>query len=175
MAALHDYKCEKHGYFESRKAECPMKGCTDTVHKVFLQAPGIKTERTKKADSTLKGLANDFGMTNLKSTREGEHQEGYFNRDNKMTSAQQQELADREQMAKNQQKEGRPGDAAIWGGGFKGLDMNSVLSGRFNQPIGPSLGKEAEQVGIMPSQAGNLTGPKPASYIADHENLSIKP
>jgi len=166
MAALHDFKCAKHGYFESRTAKCPMKGCEEEVLKVFLQAPGIKTDRTKKADATLKGLAQDFNMTNIKSTREGEHQAGYFQQGNILTPEQRAEL---EKIEAQQPKEQRPGDAAIWGGGFKGVDLNSVIAGRYAMPVAD------ESVGIKPSDAGNLTGPKAASYIADHENLSIKP
>jgi hypothetical protein len=44
--------------------------------------------------------------------------------------------------------------------------MKSVLGGQFKSVMG-------ESVGINPKEAGNLTGPKPASYVADHENLSI--
>jgi hypothetical protein len=32
MAVLKDFKCDKHGYFESRKAQCPMKDCQAEVH-----------------------------------------------------------------------------------------------------------------------------------------------
>jgi hypothetical protein len=143
-----------------------MKACDGEVLKVYLQAPGIKTDRTKKADATLKGLAQDFNMTNIKSTREGEHQAGYFQQGNILTPEQRLEL---EKMEAQQPKEQRPGDAAIWGGGFKGVDLNSVIAGRYAMPIAD------EPVGIRPQDAGDLTGPKAASYIADHENLSIKP
>ena len=36
-------------------------------------------------------------------------------------------------------------------------------------------GIRGEAVGVNPKDAGNLTGPKAASYIADHENLAIAP
>lgn len=165
MAALKDYKCEKHGYFESRKAECPMKGCDATVHVVFLQPPGLKSDRTKNTDKTLKGLAQDFGMTNLKSTREGEHQTGYLSRNNIMT---EKERAAEAEQAAMMNREARPGDAAIWGGAG-GMDMGSILKGNMFRPVAD------ETVGINPKAAGNLTGPKAASYIADHDNLQVKP
>ena len=100
-------------------------------------------------------------MSNVKSTREGENQAGYFTRknENKDIQIQSQSVP---------KKESRPGDAAIWGGGFKGLNMQSVLSGRAIRPVAD------ESVGINPKSAGNLTGPRAASYTADHENLSIK-
>lgn len=171
MAVLHDYKCEKHGYFESLSAECPMKDCKAEVFKVFLKAPSLKSERTKKTDSTLKGLAQDFGMTNLKSTREGEHQEGYLSRNNSMSAkelAAEKEKADFLANQNQPQREARPGDAAIWGGGMNGLSMQSILAGNAVKSI------HGEAVGINPKEAGNLTGPKAASYIADHDNLQVK-
>jgi len=72
MSVLHDYKCPVHGYFESREAVCPA-GCDD-VQLVFLQPVGLKSDSTKHNDKTLKQLALDFKMSDIKSTREGEAQ-----------------------------------------------------------------------------------------------------
>lgn len=69
---LNDYKCEMHGFFESDKPICP-HGC-DTVQKVFLQPVGMIGDTTKFNDTTLRGLAADYGMTDIKSVREGEAQ-----------------------------------------------------------------------------------------------------
>ena len=169
MAVLKDYKCEKHGYFESRKPPCPMKGCEQEVYVVFLQAPGLMSDATKKNDRTIKQLAMDFDMTNVKSTREGENQAGFFTRKNKTSKSQLEKEA---KIAAERPREPRPGDAAIWGGGG-GMDIKSALSGKFNRPVGPQLGKETEVVSVLPNTMGNLTGPKMASYTPDHQNLSI--
>jgi hypothetical protein len=164
MAVLHDYKCEKHGYFEARKPQCPMKGCEAEVLMVFLQAPGLVSERTKKNDKTVKQLAMDFDMSNIKSTREGENQAGFFTRKNKTSK---KDLERESQAAAEQNREPRPGDSAIWGG-KGGMNMGSILGGnQFRSVAG-------ESVGFNPKSAGNLTGPKAASYIADHENLTVK-
>ena len=65
MAVLSDYSCLAHGVFESMTGHCP-NGCSDSfVNKVFLQAPGITSARTKNIDGTLRGLAADFGLTDL--------------------------------------------------------------------------------------------------------------
>lgn len=65
MAVLHDFRCMAHGVFESMTGECP-HGCSQSfVEKVFLKAPGIHSDRTKNIDSTLAGLASDFGLTNM--------------------------------------------------------------------------------------------------------------
>jgi hypothetical protein len=69
-------------------------------------------------------------------------------------------------MTANQPKEARLGDQVIWGGGGN-INMKSVMGGQF-KPV------RDEMVSINPKSAGNLTGPKAASYIADHENLQVK-
>ena len=165
MAVLHDYKCSKHGYFESRKAECPMKDCTEEVSIVYLQAVGLMSDGTKKNDKTIKQLAMDFDMTNVKSTREGENQAGYFTRKNKTSKKQlKEEAAEAERRA----NEPKPRDAAIWGGDGR-YSMGNLLKG------GAVRSVMGEPVGMNPKDAGNLTGPRAASYVADHENLQVKP
>ena len=164
MAVINDYKCEKHGYFEARKPQCPMKGCAAEVMLVFLQAPSLVSERTKRNDKTVKQLAMDFDMSNIKSTREGENQAGFYTRKNKTSKKQ---LEHEKAAAEAKQREARPGDSAIWGG-KGGMNMGSILGGnQFRSVAG-------ESVGFNPKSAGNLTGPKAASYIADHENLTVK-
>jgi hypothetical protein len=141
---LKDHKCPEHGFFEGYEPVCP-QGCTEGVKVVFLKAPAYKSDRTKNSDKTLTKLAKDFQMTDIKSTREGDNQAGYYTRNN---------------------KEPRPGDSAIWGGGA-GMNMQSILGGAI-RPV------RDEAVGVRPNQVGNLTGPRAASYVQDHENLKIK-
>jgi hypothetical protein len=164
MAVLKDYKCDKHGYFESREAKCPMKNCSEEVYVVFLQAPALMSDATKKNDRTVKQLAMDFDMTDIKSTREGENQSGFFTRKNKTSKKQLEKEA---QIAAERPREARPGDAAIWGGDQR-FSMSNLLRGNAIRPV------RDEAVSFNPQSAGNLTGPKAASYIADHENLAIK-
>jgi hypothetical protein len=158
---LKDYHCSEHGYFEGWEERCPMKGCHGDVAVVFLQPVALKSDRTKKADRTLEGLAEEFGMTDIKSTREGDHQTGYIKRNNSQTDAER--AAEAEAAA---QKQPRPGDAAIWGGAG-GMSLKSVVNGQF-KPVAD------EAVSVLPKSVGNLTGPRTASYTADHENLSIQ-
>ena len=142
-----------------------MKDCAEEVAIVYLQPVGMMSDGTKKNDKTIKQLAMDFDMTNIKSTREGENQAGYFTRKNK-TSKKQLEKEARE--AEQRPREPRPGDAAIWGGDSR-YSMGHLLKG------GAVRSVMGESVGINPKEAGNLTGPRAASYIADHENLQVKP
>jgi len=154
MSVLHDYLCASHGLFESYEAQCPIKFCTAELNMVFLKPVSLKSDKTKQADRNLRGLAQDFQMTDIKSTREGDTQSGYHHH---------------QVPAEPQEREARPGDAAIWGGNFQNINMQAALAGQVAKSV---LG---ESVGVNPKDAGNLTGPKAASYIADHENLAIAP
>ena len=160
MAVLHDYFCSEHGIFEAWEAKCPMKICKGEISKVFLQPVGIKSERTKNTDKTVNQLAMDFQMTDIKSTREGDNQAGFFTRNNTTSPA---ELAKQEAEVK---REPRMGDAAIWGG-QGGLNMKNVIQGNMFRSVA------GESVGVNPKDAGNLTGPRTASYIADQDNLTL--
>ena len=164
MAVLKDYCCPKHGEFESREAKCPMKGCAADVYVLFKKAPGLKSDRTKATDKNLQNLALDFDMTDIKSTREGEHQSGYLKRKNKLSD---KKFAEATAAMEAQKQQGpRPGDQALWGGGGN-ISMKSVLSGQFRSIAD-------EPVGINPKAAGNLTGPRAGVIMNDHENLQVK-
>lgn len=160
MAVLKDYYCETHGIFEAWEPKCPMKLCKGEISVVFLKPVAMKSEKTKATDKNLDNLALDFGMTDIKKTHEGEHQTGYLKRNNKLSDKQFEEAT-----ALMQQREPRPGDAVMWGGAG-GINMKSVMGGQF-RPV------KDEAVSVNPKAAGNLTGPKAASYIADHENLQV--
>ena len=181
MAVVNDYKCPKHGYFESRKPQCPMKDCNEEVMVVFLQAPAMLSEKTRFTDKSTKQLAIEFDMSDIKTTREGENQSGYLTRKNKFKEkdyAEAEKYATRKKgvnkdkimPAPEAPREARPGDAALWGGGMQGMSMQSILAGRFAQPV------NGEQVGLTPSQAGIKTGPviDPRATMRDPDNLQIK-
>jgi hypothetical protein len=162
MAVLKDYYCDAHGIFEAWEAKCPMKNCKGELSVVFLKPVGLKSDKTKKTDKTVKQLAIDYDMTDIKSTREGEYQTGYMKRNNKLSD---KEFAQATDAMNAQNKEARPGDAAIWGAGGN-ISMKSVMGGQFKSVNG-------ESVGINPKAAGNLSGPRPASYMADPDNLQV--
>jgi len=162
MAILRDYCCENHGMFESWEPECPMKFCKGTISIVHLKPVSMKSDKTKATDTRVKNLALDFGMTDVKSTKEGEHQSGYLKRNNKLSDKQFDEAT---KAMEEQNKKARPGDAAIWGGGGN-ISMKSVIGGQFKSVNG-------ESVGINPKEAGNLSGPRAASYMSDPDNLQV--
>jgi hypothetical protein len=154
MAVLKDYHCTKHGLFEAWEAVCPMKHCEGELSVVFLQPVGLKSDRTKTADESLQKLAADYKMSDIRSTREGEHQTGYIARNNTTPPVEEEKYS--------------PGKAAIWGqqGPF---EMNRILKGGAFKSI------KGESVGILPKEAGTFTGPTPSSILHDHENLKIQP
>lgn len=164
MAVLKDYCCPKHGEFESREAKCPMKGCETDVYVLFKKAPSFKSDKTKSTDKNLKQLAMDYDMTDIKSTREGEHRTGYMKRKNKLSDKQFAQAT--EAMQATQQQGPRPGDQVMWGGAGA-INMKSVMGGKY-KPIAD------EPVGINPKSAGNLTGPRAGVIMNDHENLQVK-
>ncbi|NDB70424.1 MAG: hypothetical protein EB015_20940 [Methylocystaceae bacterium] len=150
MAILRSYKCLEHGYFDAWEPLCP-HGCLD-VAVVILKAPSMRDStraaKSKMVDTTAKGLAKEFKMTNIKTTREGEFQEGYHTRN-------------------NQTKESRPGDAVMWGGGGR-FNMASVLSGSAIQSVG------GEPIGANPKDLNLTKGPQPGWVQHDQEGLKIK-
>jgi len=159
---LRDYHCTEHGYFEGWQDACPIKHCAGEVSRVFLQPVGIKSDKTKNTDKTIQGLADDFKMTDIKSTREGDNQAGYFTRNNSQTAKEREEA-----LAQAEQRQPRPGDAALWGGAG-GINMQSVMGGMF-KPV------KDESVSVVPSSVANFAQPRANSYVADHENLKISP
>lgn len=156
MAVLHDYECPTHGVFEaSAPRKCPFKGCEEQIERVFLKPPGFKSDRTKKADSTVNQLAIDYGMTNIKSTREGETQGSYYTRNNKPKP-------------KDAPPEPPRNTGVIWGNAGN-MNINSALNGGLARSI------RGEPVGMTPQQVGVTgKGPRVSSYTADHEGLTIK-
>jgi hypothetical protein len=71
MAALNDYRCAAHGAFESREARCPY-GCPASFVKIeFNQAPAYHNGRTRNIDRTLRGIAADHGLTDMKNDPKG--------------------------------------------------------------------------------------------------------
>jgi hypothetical protein len=167
MAILRDYYCTNHGIFEAWEPDCPMKLCKGEISVVHLKPVGTRSPKTSATDKNLKQLAIEYDMTDIKSTKAGEHQTGYMKRKNKLSDKQFAEATDAIQSQnQQQQKQTRPGDSVIWGSGGN-ISMKSVMGGQFKSVNG-------ESVGINPKAAGDLQGPRTASYMADPDNLQVK-
>ena len=167
MAILRDYYCTNHGIFEAWEPDCPMKHCKGEISVVHLKPVGTRSPKTSATDKNLKQLAIEYDMTDIKSTKAGEHQSGYMKRKNKLTDKQFAEATDAmNAQNQQQQKQARLGDSVIWGSGGN-ISMKSVMGGQFKSVNG-------ESVGINPKAAGDLQGPRAASYMADPDNLQVK-
>ena len=149
MAILKSYKCKEHGIFEAWEAKCP-QGCGKVEQVIYAKPIAVRnstrTEKSKFVDNSAKGLAQDFKMSNIKTTRDGESQGNYASRNNQQPA---------------------PRDAVMWGDAGR-FSMASVLKGGAVQSV------RGEPVGFSPKDANITRGPTTASYMADHEQLQIK-
>ena len=72
MAVIKEWECKAHGYFDSSEAVCP-HGCPEQfVERVFLTAPGIKSQGTSRSDAMLNTLAKDYNMSDIRNGKNGE-------------------------------------------------------------------------------------------------------
>ena len=166
---LKDYMCTEHGVFESREAKCPIKFCQGDLSVIFLQPVGIKSENTKKNDKNLKQLALEFDMTDIKSTKAGEHQTGYLKRKNKLSDKAFEKAG--AAMAQNQKRQEEEIikqrlSGVNWGNGGN-INLKSVMGGQF-KPVAD------EAVSVLPKSVGQFVPPRPgAGSQVDHEGLKI--
>ena len=142
MAVVHDYKCPAHGFFESNTPKCP-HGC-DNVQMVFLQPVGVKSDSTRHADTTLKELARDYQMTDIKSVKEGE--------------SQAHALLGNKQMARADHP-----FALKWG--------NPTEIGNFR--LNSIKGEQVQGLASMKESGVSLPKLRPATVLKDHENLQV--
>lgn len=120
MAVLHDWVCSGHGVFESTSGKCPYGCAPSFVQMVHLQAPGLKSGRTKNIDKTLGNLASDFGLTDMNN----QNGTSAVVRPNSKAVRQQQELM------------GKLGDTSqMWGNVPSGQSgINQALAGTRAMP-----------------------------------------
>lgn len=156
MAILRDYKCEEHGFFTAWEPKC--EHCDREVYSVILKAPTMRDSvvagRSKRNDSNIKQLAKDFGMTNIKSTKEGEAQDGYLTRNNAEKSAQEKDFEVQQKM-----------NGVIWGGDQRYSMQNMLAGGAVRSAMG-------EAVGFNPKDA-NLPKTLPTVVHANDPTLKI--
>lgn len=141
---IKEWKCEEHGYFENTEGVCP-KGCTEGISQVFLTPVAYKSDRSKGIDKTSRQLAIDFNMSDIKTVREGERQPPRF--------------------APKVETNAPPRpNGVMWG--------NPTSIGQYG--LRSVAGESVNGLAALRDQGAQLTRPRAASYIADHENLKIK-
>jgi hypothetical protein len=68
---IKEWKCQEHGTFEATHAICPHLGCeSEKIERVFLTAPGLKSDRTKFNDASFQKIADNNGFTDM-SNKDG--------------------------------------------------------------------------------------------------------
>lgn len=135
MAILRQYTCPKHGIVEcfDDAPHCRVKRCKlDLIE--MPSAPRIVHAQTKNIDKTARQLAADYGMTNIKSTREGEAQKG---------------------------GDPPPGSGVLWGAAPGGrMSLDAAIKGQLARPIhGERVGINRSQMGILPGPAVSKVTP----------------
>lgn len=70
---LFDWKCPRHGVFESSHPICDALGCdSEGVVKVFLKAPGLRSETMKRFDAGIRRSSDMMNISNFRSAKAGE-------------------------------------------------------------------------------------------------------
>ena len=152
MPVLKSYQCTDHGYFDSwEEPKCPV--CGVECKQVFIKPFAIKSGRTKNTDKTLRQLASDYKMTDIKSAREGESQAGTFRHGGGPKTP--------------EPRQPRAGDAAIWGNAGN-YSLNGLLGGQGPRSV------RGEATGFNPKDMGNVGGPKAIPVARDPQNLTLK-
>ena len=73
MAIVKEWECATHGVFDSSHPICPALGCrSKKVERVFITAPGIKSEFHTRHERGIKKLASAYGQTDFRNARAGE-------------------------------------------------------------------------------------------------------
>lgn len=71
---MKEWKCAVCGFFESDLPVCVKCGDTENIKRVFLTAPGFKSDKTKFTDENLDVLAKQSGMTDYSNNLSTRHE-----------------------------------------------------------------------------------------------------
>lgn len=147
-----------HGDFEGTKPECP-SGC-DVVERIFKTPVGFASDRTRNIDSTMRGLAASYGLTDV-NNRGGQAAK-------RQTGAQDQAGIEYGKMLQERYGSG-------WGKVPKGGSMN-VKTGQV-EGSGPGAAGALAAYGARPdnvlSEVKEALVPKPVLVRRDHERLKV--
>lgn len=145
MAIVKEWTCPGHGDFESAEPRCP-KGCSVVAEREFRTAPAYHNGTTKRTDDLVRGQVEAFGLSNIRSARQGETA--------RIQTPAEKRQAEFQQAIRNKYP-------SNWGAVPKEGGVPAVL-GAYNAPAGQAIDKEA------------LAQHKPkVTVIRDHENLKV--
>lgn len=147
MAVRREFFCPGHGSFESDQPRCP-RGCSVSAEREFLTAPAVHGRTTALTDKLVRSQVEAFGLSDLRSAREGE------------TSRPRNPQADK--MAEFQ-KSVRARYPKFWGDMPKGEGAVPAVLGAHHAEPTQGIDKAALE-----------SARPPIKYIRDPENLKVK-
>ena len=70
---IKEWRCTTHGDFEGSHPICPALGCrSQKVERVFLTAPGVKSEFVTRHEKGVAKLAASYGQSDFRTAKAGE-------------------------------------------------------------------------------------------------------
>lgn len=169
---VKEYRCMAHGVFESsaKKPLCP-EGC-DTVERVFITPPALRSARTGNIDSTLETLAASHGMTDISNAG------GVAAK--RMSGAKEAQYKAMQQFIRQRYGIEGPGWGGVPNGKTYNVDKKAAEDSHYrSDSTGPGAVGAYGTYGGAPDNplaevrdAGALK-PKPVLVRKDHEKLSV--
>lgn len=71
MAVILELRCRGHGIYEHHEKTCPWGCPPEFVTQEFRTPPSIRSGGTRFVDAQLRGLAQDYGLSNIKNDKDG--------------------------------------------------------------------------------------------------------
>lgn len=160
MAVIKEFSCPGHGPFESTEPRCP-HGCTVVSEREFRTAPAHHSGKTKRTDDLVRQQVEAFGLTNIRSSRQGETA--------RIQTPQERQMAEFQKAVKNRYP-------SLWGQVPKGGVFKAGLGPEGETPGGGAIGALAAH-GAPATEAINkeaLAQHKPTvQQIRDPQNLKV--
>lgn len=160
MAIAKEYICPGHGPFESDRPICP-SGCT-VAEREFRTPPAFHNGTTSKTDDLIRSQVEAFGLSNIRSAREGET--------SRIPSAGEKKQAEF-------QKAIRQKYPSNWGAIAPGGTMNVRTGAVEKSDRGPGAAATIAQHGAEPAnviEQTGLKGAKPAyQAVQDKQGLKV--
>ena len=158
MAVLKEFNCPGHGDFESFEARCP-HGCTVVAEREFRTAPAYHNGSTRRTDSLVRSQVESFGLSNIRSSREGETA--------RIQSPQERQMAEFQKAVKNRYP-------SLWGQVPKGGKLE-VGRGIVNEGGGAPAAMAAHGAPTTGGIDKNVLAQnkRPTQIIRDPQNLKV--
>lgn len=145
MAIVKEFSCPGHGDFESTEARCP-HGCTVVAEREFRTAPAYHNGNAKRTDALVRSQVEAMGLSNIRSSREGETA--------RILSPEARKMAEFQAAVKNRYP-------SLWGAIPKDGGVPAVLA-QHKAPATESLDKQAL-----------AQHKRPTEFIQDKQGLKV--